>query len=259
MTKKPDELTAADVPNATPEQFAEWKELNRRARRVQWTGLAVWATTFITVPVIGGAIGWALPIVLWFAFMFGYAAPLAKRERALAAQLGIPAALGLPADYSERMKRRVGIAKRVAFGFAALIALWAVAVVIGIRRDDARTAERNRVAQASAAALARPYAVTIEGATKQYMAAAVHPSFFDVARVTPILGLGFDSAYVAPSSPRVAVISYDLWQELYHGDLGALMRDIRVDGNSYLINGVAPKGFTVPGNTALWIPEASAR
>jgi len=46
-----------------------------------------------------------------------------------------------------------------------------------------------------------------------------------------------------PNGPRVALISYGLWQDHYNRDPGVLNRLIDVDGSTARIVGVLPKGF----------------
>jgi putative ABC transport system permease protein len=60
--------------------------------------------------------------------------------------------------------------------------------------------------------------------------------------------------------PRVAVISYDLWQRRFGGDTGVLGRGIELNGEGYRVTGVMPRGFALPTDyqspepTEIWIP-----
>jgi predicted permease len=80
------------------------------------------------------------------------------------------------------------------------------------------------------------------------------------AEVFPLLA-------VAPAVGRVptsdeaetgVLLGFDLWQELYGGDLGALGRTVELDGRSRVIMGVMPDGFGFPFRQNLWaiLPEA---
>src|SRR6202012_1198668 len=52
----------------------------------------------------------------------------------------------------------------------------------------------------------------------------------------------------------VAVISYELWQQLFAGDPGVTGRTLRLDGALFTIVGVAPPNFDYPAKTNIWIP-----
>ncbi len=58
---------------------------------------------------------------------------------------------------------------------------------------------------------------------------------------------------------RVAVISDDLWRDLYSADPNVAGRRIDVDGFPYTIVGVAPAGFHgLSGQSAVWMPIVSS-
>ena len=50
----------------------------------------------------------------------------------------------------------------------------------------------------------------------------------------------------SPDVPRVAIISYSLWQGHYNGDPSILGRMINVDGKLVRVIGVLPKDFQFP-------------
>jgi hypothetical protein len=92
MKRKLKDLAPSDFPGVNPRKFEEWKNLNSQANTALFLGMLVWGTGLITVPLIGGAIGWSLPIVFWFGYMFAYSIPLTNREKRLAKTIGIDAA-----------------------------------------------------------------------------------------------------------------------------------------------------------------------
>ncbi len=72
----------------------------------------------------------------------------------------------------------------------------------------------------------------------------VSGNYFDVLGLQPALGRllqGHDDA--AAGAGRVAVLGWDYWRNVLGGDPGVLGRDIRVNGESLRIVGVAPQGF----------------
>ena len=73
----------------------------------------------------------------------------------------------------------------------------------------------------------------------------VSGNYFSLLEVKPVLGRGFlleedEGRGKAP----VAVISYNLWQQMFHGDSQVIDRLVKLNGHPYTIVGVAPKSFT---------------
>jgi putative ABC transport system permease protein len=58
---------------------------------------------------------------------------------------------------------------------------------------------------------------------------------------------------------HVAIVSDELWRNLYNADPGVLGRNVDVDGVPYVVVGVAPAGFRgLSGNSTIWMPIASS-
>ena len=76
-------------------------------------------------------------------------------------------------------------------------------------------------------------------------AARVNANIFSVLRVSPILGRTF-----APGDDRagtfVTVLSHALWQSQFHGDPNVIGQSVDIEGRSYNIIGVMPRGFAFP-------------
>jgi putative ABC transport system permease protein len=84
--------------------------------------------------------------------------------------------------------------------------------------------------------------------------AQTNADFFDVFGLTPQYGrLFFPQDEQAGHAP-VVVISDALWQRRFGGDPSLVGQPITLDGKSYTVIGVAPKGFQYPDRTELWIP-----
>ena len=88
-------------------------------------------------------------------------------------------------------------------------------------------------------------------------------NFFSVLGIQPVLGSGFaadqdvdGTGWGLPGRNAVAVIGYQLWQQLFGGDPKVLGATIRIDGNSLTVVGVAPPGFDYPDKAVLWKPAA---
>jgi predicted permease len=77
------------------------------------------------------------------------------------------------------------------------------------------------------------------------------PNFFDVLQVQPIRGRAFNSEDGVEGHDKVAMVTYPLWQSLFHGDPGAIGRWIRVEGTPRQVIGVLPASFHFPNANAL--------
>ena len=98
----------------------------------------------------------------------------------------------------------------------------------------------------------------------------VSAGYFETLGVAPILGrtfrpeesLGPGSAEgrsdvgVAPAAPLV-VLSHGLWAEEYGGDAGVVGRTVQLDGVSFEVIGVMPRGFEDPfgAGSDVWVPQ----
>ena len=130
-------------------------------------------------------------------------------------------------------------------------------------RDYRDYRERLRSFSGLAAALFNAFNVGPENAPRRVFGEYVSGNYFAVLGVTPARGRTFlpseygDNAGAAP----VAVISYRLWQDLFHGDPGLVGKPIRVNRLLLTVAGIAPEGFrgTMPGMAVeLWIPMSMA-
>ncbi len=82
-------------------------------------------------------------------------------------------------------------------------------------------------------------------------------NLFDVLRVQPMLGRPFRAGEDRVGAAPVAILSYELWQQRFHGDRAVIGRRMVADGVSREIVGVMPRGFGYPSPTVqLWIPIA---
>jgi putative ABC transport system permease protein len=94
------------------------------------------------------------------------------------------------------------------------------------------------------------------GQARELAATVVSPNLFDVLGVTPALGRGFTGAEL---HERLAVLSYGMWTTAFGGDQSIVGRVIDLDGKSFTVVGVMPRGFAFPNdNTQLWVPLGEA-
>jgi putative ABC transport system permease protein len=85
-----------------------------------------------------------------------------------------------------------------------------------------------------------------EGAAERLDVIIATPSLASVLGVAPALGRWFTEAEGERDGPGVAILTHAMWQERFGGDASVLGRTMRLDGNSYEIIGVMPRGFAFP-------------
>jgi putative ABC transport system permease protein len=88
----------------------------------------------------------------------------------------------------------------------------------------------------------------------------VSPDYFPLLGVRPALGRFLTDAEAHHrSGARVAVLGHRVWQRRFGGDTAIVGRRVEVDGTSFLVVGVAPRGFHGTGVTevGLWLPMAA--
>ena len=85
--------------------------------------------------------------------------------------------------------------------------------------------------------------------------AQVSRDFFDVLATSPFKGRRFLPEELHEGGPGVAIVSERFWRQHLNrvGDLSAA--SVRVNGQSHLVVGVMPQGFTFPANVDIWTPR----
>src|SRR5213595_3607554 len=87
-------------------------------------------------------------------------------------------------------------------------------------------------------------------------ATIVSPNLFGVLGVSPAIGRGFTGAEL---HDRLAVLSYGMWATAFGSDRNIVGRVINLDGHSFTVVGVMPRGFAFPNEeTQLWVPLGEA-
>jgi predicted permease len=124
---------------------------------------------------------------------------------------------------------------------------------------------RDNLKLVSAVAVGRftPLSVGADGNAERAWAELVSSNYFDVLRVRPVLGRSFlpEEGQDKPGAFPVAVISYRMWQNRYHGDPGVVGTVIRLNRHLLTIVGVAPpefRGTTVGLVYDVWMPITMA-
>lgn len=124
---------------------------------------------------------------------------------------------------------------------------------------------RENLKLVSAVAIGRftPLSVGSQEHSGRAWAELVSANYFDVLKVKPMLGRFFlaEEGANQPGAFPVAVISYRMWQNRYHGDRNVLGNVIRLNRHQLTIIGVAPREFR--GSTVglvydVWMPITMA-
>ena len=89
---------------------------------------------------------------------------------------------------------------------------------------------------------------------RRYNAVLSEPNLFQITRTKPVIGREFTEAENLVGAENVALIGYDMWQNMFGGDPDILKESIRVNGVTTQIIGVMPEGYFFPRNAEIWMP-----
>jgi macrolide transport system ATP-binding/permease protein len=87
----------------------------------------------------------------------------------------------------------------------------------------------------------------------------VSAHYFEVLGLHPLIGRNFSEDEDRPHGPKVAILSYNLWRDLFGREGGVLGRTILLKGEAYMIVGVLPPAATTPLNADLYTPLQPSR
>ncbi len=116
-------------------------------------------------------------------------------------------------------------------------------------RDQSTSFEQLAAARNASVAFSGNPPILVSGAS-------VTPAFFDTFRLRPELGRFFSAAEFHPGGNRVTVLSHEVWQTHFGGEAGIVGKTIRLNGEAYVVVGVAPADFEFWGRTDVWMPLA---
>ena len=71
-------------------------------------------------------------------------------------------------------------------------------------------------------------------------------NFFRVFGVQPLLGHTFLPGEEQTGKNDLMVLSYEVWQSYFGGELDILNKAVKLDGRMYTVIGVMPAGFRFP-------------
>jgi predicted permease len=85
------------------------------------------------------------------------------------------------------------------------------------------------------------------------------PGLFRVLDAAPELGRAFTAEEDQPGHERVVVLMHDLWQRQFSSDPAILGKTITLNGYTYTVIGVMPRGFHLPDMQAAYATGAARR
>ncbi len=91
------------------------------------------------------------------------------------------------------------------------------------------------------------------GSHVQYIfAGRVSAHYFDVLAIHPILGRNFSDEEDRPHGPKVAILSYGVWHNIFGSNPSVLGQSISLKCEPYTVIGVLPDGVTTPLNAGVY-------
>ncbi|MGO9254860.1 MAG: ABC transporter permease [Bryobacteraceae bacterium] len=87
----------------------------------------------------------------------------------------------------------------------------------------------------------------------------VSTGYFRVLGVLPQYGREFTPAEDASGGAPVAILSYNFWRRVFHGDPAALGRPVNLRGEPYTVIGVMPREFRATAAIDVWTPLRPSR
>jgi len=125
---------------------------------------------------------------------------------------------------------------------------------------DYQDYQQNSVFEGLAAYTGDGVLLSGQGESEMLNAPRVSANFFSVLGVNPILGRTFQSGEDLPGGPKVAVLTYGLWQRRFGGDPAIVGRALLMNDESYTVIGVLPASFQfAPRSGDLFLPYQPAQ
>src|SRR5579862_2004703 len=109
----------------------------------------------------------------------------------------------------------------------------------------------------SALAAAEPFGVRYaapEG-PERLPAWRVTQGFFDVLRVTPLLGRTFTPDEYQRGREDVVVLDYDTWRDKFNAESSVVGKPLLLNNQSVSVVGVMPSGVRFPPRPGIWLPK----
>ncbi|HMD70874.1 MAG TPA: ABC transporter permease [Bryobacteraceae bacterium] len=103
--------------------------------------------------------------------------------------------------------------------------------------------ERSGVLAGTAGSQFTFFSARTGGDAERIMGEVVTSNYFDVLGVHPAMGGAFSPGGTGGGQPHTAVLSNGFWRRHFGPDPAALGRSLSIDGQTYTIAGILPRGF----------------
>ena len=144
-----------------------------------------------------------------------------------------------------------------------IVSVWEQTPSLGIQQNQAAPANffdlRNQNQSFEALGAYGPLDINLTGTgdPERLDGQLVSANVFSILGVAPALGRTFLPNEDQPGQEHVVVLSDTLWQRRFNRDPSIINRNIALNGESYTVVGVMPRGFFFPlRETELWTPWA---
>lgn len=144
-----------------------------------------------------------------------------------------------------------------------LVSIWEQTLQIGIKQNQVAPANffdlrtQNQTFEAIAATGPQDLNLTGDGEPERISAQLVSANVFSILGVEPALGRTFLANEDQPGQEHVVVLSHALWQRRFNSDASLVNRNITINGETFTVVGVMPRGFFFPEREVeMWVPWA---
>jgi len=96
------------------------------------------------------------------------------------------------------------------------------------------------------------------GSFQKVRGASVTATFFQIAKVVPLLGRGFLPEEYSSSRRQVVLVSQRFWQLQFGGDPRIIGTTIHLNGQTFTVIGIMPTMFDVPSGVDIWVPRVGS-
>ena len=90
--------------------------------------------------------------------------------------------------------------------------------------------------------------------------AELTPNLLPMLGVEPFMGRSFSETEEQPGQHRVALLSFNAWQQIFAGEPSAIGQTLNIESESFVVIGVMPRWFSFPvGGVKIWtaLPRVS--
>lgn len=210
--------------------------------------------------VLGATPGKGFALSIWQDLR--YALRMLVRERGITAVAVITMALGIGVNTTIFSTLELLVFRPFDFGNQdRLVTIWEQQLDVGIRRSPAAPGNFNDWREQSQTfehlvAISSGYFDLHQGdQPERFSGNRVSVGFFEALGAKPAVGRTFAADETLAGNDSVVVIKHSLWQDRFGADPQIAGRVINLNGKSFTVVGVMPKGFDFPvGSGELWVP-----